>query len=111
MIYSCNVPSYAIARPIRFNQPVIASVRGKLVTCTFVRRSIFVNVIFLLHLTRCLSSAWLKNEDSTIVARLSRLIEAVTNLSMTTAEDLQVDTTHAINEHVYVKTAAMIRIF
>jgi hypothetical protein len=35
-------------------------------------------------------SAWLKNDESPAVARLSRLIEAVTNLSMLTAEDLQV---------------------
>ena len=35
-------------------------------------------------------SAWLRNDDSPVVARLSRLIEAVTNLSMITAEDLQV---------------------
>ncbi len=35
-------------------------------------------------------SAWLSNRASPVVARLSRLIEAVTNLSMETAEDLQV---------------------
>ncbi|CAF1573558.1 unnamed protein product, partial [Adineta steineri] len=35
-------------------------------------------------------SAWLRNEDSSVVSRLSRLIEAVTNLSMRTAEDLQI---------------------
>jgi hypothetical protein len=35
-------------------------------------------------------SAWLRNDESPIVARLSRLIEAVTSLNMKTAEDLQV---------------------
>ncbi|CAF3520069.1 unnamed protein product [Rotaria socialis] len=35
-------------------------------------------------------SAWLRNEDSPVIARLSRLIEAITNLSMITAEDLQI---------------------
>jgi hypothetical protein len=35
-------------------------------------------------------SAWLSNKDSPVIARLSRLIEAVTNLSMETAEDFQV---------------------
>ncbi|CAF3801799.1 unnamed protein product [Rotaria sordida] len=39
---------------------------------------------------RVCKSAWLRNEDSPIVARLSRLIEAVTDLSMITAEDLQI---------------------
>ncbi|CAF0822451.1 unnamed protein product [Rotaria sp. Silwood1] len=39
---------------------------------------------------RICKSAWLRNEDSPVVARLSRLIEAVTNLSMITAEDLQI---------------------
>ncbi|CAF3704453.1 unnamed protein product [Rotaria socialis] len=39
---------------------------------------------------RVSKSAWLRNEESPIVARLSRLIEALTNLSMATAEDLQV---------------------
>ncbi|CAF5192580.1 unnamed protein product, partial [Rotaria magnacalcarata] len=34
--------------------------------------------------------AWLRNEDSPVIARLSRLIEAITNLSMITAEDLQI---------------------
>ncbi|CAF1473370.1 unnamed protein product [Adineta steineri] len=32
---------------------------------------------------------WLRNEDSSVVSRLSRLIEAVTNLSVRTTEDLQ----------------------
>lgn len=35
-------------------------------------------------------SAWLRNDESPVVARLSHLIEAVTNLNMKTAEDLQV---------------------
>ncbi|CAF0962953.1 unnamed protein product [Adineta steineri] len=39
---------------------------------------------------RISKSAWLRNEDSSVVSRLSRLIEAVTNLSMRTAEDLQI---------------------
>ncbi|CAF0905886.1 unnamed protein product [Adineta ricciae] len=39
---------------------------------------------------RISKSAWLKNEDAPSIARLSRLIEALTNLSMLTAEDLQV---------------------
>ncbi|CAF0759590.1 unnamed protein product [Rotaria sordida] len=39
---------------------------------------------------RISKSAWLRNEDSPVIARLSRLIEAVTNLSMATAEDLQI---------------------
>ncbi|CAF1510186.1 unnamed protein product, partial [Rotaria sordida] len=33
---------------------------------------------------------WLKDEDSPAVARLSRLISASTNLSMETAESLQI---------------------
>ena len=36
------------------------------------------------------SSAWLRNDESVVVARLSRLVEALTNLNMLTAEDLQV---------------------
>ncbi|UJR10274.1 hypothetical protein I4U23_014481 [Adineta vaga] len=39
---------------------------------------------------RISKSAWLRNDDSPVIARLSRLIEAVTNLSMITAEDLQI---------------------
>ena len=39
---------------------------------------------------RFVSSAWLRDEDSPVVARLTKLIEAVTNLNMKTAEDLQV---------------------
>ncbi|UJR35641.1 hypothetical protein I4U23_028391 [Adineta vaga] len=39
---------------------------------------------------RVSKSAWLKNEESPVIARLSRLVEALTNLSMLTAEDLQV---------------------
>ncbi len=35
-------------------------------------------------------SAWLDDQDSPVVARLSRLISAVTNLTTETAEDLQV---------------------
>jgi hypothetical protein len=35
-------------------------------------------------------SAWLQNQESAAVARLSRMIEAATNLTMQTAEDLQV---------------------
>jgi len=36
-------------------------------------------------------SAWLEDDDSPVVARLTRLIGAVTNLDMETAEALQVD--------------------
>ena len=36
-------------------------------------------------------STWLKDKDSPAVARLSRLISATTNLSMETAEPLQVN--------------------
>ena len=43
-----------------------------------------------LFLLSFFSSAWLRNEDSPVIARLSRTIEAITNLSMLTAEDLQV---------------------
>ncbi len=35
-------------------------------------------------------SAWLRDDESPVVARLSRLIEALTNLSMSASEDLQV---------------------
>ncbi|CAF0845543.1 unnamed protein product [Adineta ricciae] len=35
-------------------------------------------------------NAWLRNDDSPVVARLSRLIGAITNLNMITAEDLQI---------------------
>jgi len=44
-----------------------------------------VSFQFLFHF-----SAWLRNDDSPVVARLSQLIETVTNLNMITAEDLQV---------------------
>lgn len=40
-------------------------------------------------------SAWLRDDDSPVVARLSKLIEAATNLNMKTAEDLQVGGNHA----------------
>ena len=39
-------------------------------------------------------SAWLRDDDSPVVARLSKLIEAATSLSMKTAEDLQVGGNH-----------------
>lgn len=39
---------------------------------------------------RISKSAWLRNDESPVIARLSRTIEALTNLSMLTAEDLQV---------------------
>ncbi|CAF1032961.1 unnamed protein product, partial [Rotaria sordida] len=39
---------------------------------------------------RISKSTWLKDEDSPAVARLSRLISATTNLSMETAESLQI---------------------
>ncbi|CAF0977447.1 unnamed protein product [Adineta ricciae] len=39
---------------------------------------------------RISKSAWLRNDDSPVVARLSRLIGAITNLNMITAEDLQI---------------------
>ena len=35
-------------------------------------------------------SAWIRDEESPVAARLTRLIGALTNLSMATAEDLQV---------------------
>ena len=44
-------------------------------------------------------SAWLRNEDSPVVARLTRLIEAATNLTMTTAEDLQVGRRHLLGRY------------
>ncbi|CAF4694094.1 unnamed protein product [Rotaria sp. Silwood1] len=39
---------------------------------------------------RVSKSAWLRNDESPVIARLSRVIEALTNLSMATAEDLQI---------------------
>ncbi|CAF1031410.1 unnamed protein product [Adineta steineri] len=37
---------------------------------------------------RMSKSGWLRYEDSSVISRLSRLIEGVTNMSMITAEDL-----------------------
>ncbi|CAF4950867.1 unnamed protein product, partial [Rotaria socialis] len=34
--------------------------------------------------------AWLRDEDSPVVARLSQLISALTNLTMETAEEIQI---------------------